>query len=110
MPCSDAVLPVSIVAWAEQVTAGTTSRNEHCQPARARAWNRGARGKCRAVKPTVLTRTSMNYDMVWIVRRDLCGVRRPSPLWILDVLARFQTRVLIFVPHPKPHSKRTHDV
>src|SRR5262245_55801811 len=56
MPWPSAVWPVSMLAWAVQVTAGSTSRNGRCQPAWARACSRGACGSRRVVRPTVLTR------------------------------------------------------
>ena len=41
MPCPSGRRPVSIEAWAVQVTAGKTGARERCQPRAARAASRG---------------------------------------------------------------------
>src|SRR5262245_2262630 len=57
-PCSSTSLPVKMVAWADMVTAGTTSRIGTTHPRPARADSRGACGSSPGVSPTALTRTS----------------------------------------------------
>src|SRR4051812_21771034 len=52
MPCSRGSLPVSSVAWAVQVTAGSTSGMFATQPSFAIAESRGANGRSRCVRPT----------------------------------------------------------
>ena len=49
--------PVSMLAWAVQVTAGVTSRSGRCQPRFASACNPGACCNMLGVKPTVFNRT-----------------------------------------------------
>src|SRR6266540_6346339 len=58
MPWRDAGCPVSSVACAVQVTAGTASASRRSQPASARPFRRGACGSRREVSPTAFTSTS----------------------------------------------------
>src|SRR4051794_20500245 len=54
MPCPSGDSPVNIVACAEHVTAGTTSRSGRDQPAPTSPDSLGAIGKTRPVRPTAL--------------------------------------------------------
>jgi len=56
-PCLPGNSPVSIVAWAVQVTAGKTSAMSVAQPAAATADRRGACSRSRGVRPTALIKT-----------------------------------------------------
>src|SRR4051794_25489730 len=58
MPWRSGVWPVRSVAWAVQVTAGSTPGSGRIQPRWASACRRGAWGKSRGVRPTALMRTN----------------------------------------------------
>src|SRR6516225_1968748 len=69
MPCLLGGLPVSMLAWAVQVTAGITSRRLTHQPDWESWFNRGAKGSSREVRPTALMRIRGGLELSAISRQ-----------------------------------------
>src|SRR5438477_8652831 len=83
MPCFSTGWPVSIVAWADIVTAGTTSRIGVAGPSFA---SRGAYGNNRGVRPTALMRMkAAAMPLVVAGWANQSGITKPALalLWII---------------------------
>src|SRR5262249_10238297 len=88
MPCSEGSLPVSRLAWAVQVPAGTTSwsgRTQTCLTSDARL---GACASKREVRPTALIRTTGASSRSQLIILLVCerGLRQPNQPAALVVL------------------------